>query len=423
MSASPRDPPSPPQGQSRDWTKNLIIPVLVAVVGGLLLVVFTPAGTWARELFFPTKAAVTGIVELDGAPVSRAALALDGAPSKSTTDDAGRFQLADVGDGRHTLRIVANGARPRDFEFNVQTGANSADLGVVKVDAYLRLGYFASIQGPTQPSGNPKVKYDVTLWLIGDEGAMRAVQRVAYILPAPLPADQVTGADLSRAFCYRVQGSVPFADLMVLGGAFATATANIELSGGQAFTVAAAPSSQQPAKCTAHKGSELKDEVERVPFPGGNTGGNPGGNPNTNPGTPKVSIPEVAGLTESEAMTRLVSLLLQPRSERQPSDSVDKDKVIGTEPKAGTRVNQGGPVTVLVSSGPEKDQPVEVPDVVGDPSDVAKIKLLDAKLSPSAKVSDTPSDKPPGTVLSQRPEAGSMVERGTVVELTLAGKG
>ncbi|HEX8632485.1 MAG TPA: PASTA domain-containing protein [Catenuloplanes sp.] len=423
MSATPGDPPSSPQGQSRDWTKNLIIPVLVAVVGGLLLVVFTPAGTGARELFFPTKASVTGMVELDGAPVPRAALTLDGVPSKSTTDDAGRFQLTDVGDGRHTVRIVANGARPRDYEFNVQTGAASADLGVIKVDAYLRLGYFASVQGPTRPSGNPKVKYDVTLWLLGDDGAMREVQRVAYILPAPLPADQVAGADLSRAFCYRVQGSIPFDDLMVLGGAFATATANIELSGGRAFTVAAAPSSQQPAKCKAHKGSELKEEVERVPFPGGNTGGNPGGNPNTNPGTPKVTIPAVAGLTETAAMTRLVELLLQPRSEPQPSASVAKGTVIGTAPEAGARVDQGGRVTVLVSSGPEEEQPVEVPNVVALRLDEAREILERLKFGVSVVTSEAPSNKPRFTVLSQKPEGGSKIKRGSEITLTLAAGG
>jgi hypothetical protein len=418
MSATPGDPSSPPQSPSREWTKNLIIPVLVAVVGGLLLVVFTPAGTWARELFFPTKASVTGIVELDGAAVPRAALTLDGDPSKSTTDDAGRFQLADVSDGRHTLRIEANGARPRDYEFNVQTGANSADLGVVKVDAYLRLGYFASVQGPTRPSGSPKVKYDVTLWLIGDDNAMREVQRVAYILPAPLPADQVAGADLSRAFCYRVNGSIPFEDLMVLGGAFATATANIELSGGRAFTVAAAPGSQQPAKCKAHKGSELKDEVERQPFPGGN----PGGNPNTNPGTPKVTIPKVAGLTEGEAMARLVEVLLQPRSEPQPSASVPEGTVIGTDPAAGAPVDQGDRVTVLVSSGSEEGQGDKVPDVVGLTVDDAKRILVDAGFGIGATPT-TPSDKPLGTVLSQEPKGGSRAERGTLFTLTIAGSG
>jgi hypothetical protein len=240
------------------------------------------------------------------------------------------------------------------------------------------------------------------------------VQRVAYILPAPLPADQVAGADLSRAFCYRVNGSVPFEDLMVLGGAFALATANIELSGGRAFTVAAAPGSQQPAKCKAHKGSELEDEVEREELPGGN----PGGNPNSGPGTVKVTIPRVAGLTEGDAMARLVEALLLPRSESQPSADVPEGTVIGTEPEAGARIDRGDRVTLLVSSGPEEGQGDKVPPVIGLDVDEAVDILKQAGFGATSTAKT--SDKPPGTVLSQDPKGGSEAAPGTSITLTHA---
>jgi hypothetical protein len=425
MSATPRDPSAPPQRDRRDWTKNLVIPVLVAVLGGLLLVVFTPAGTWARELFFPTKAAVTGTVEMDGAPVPKAAVRLDDDDKTVATDTAGRFQLTDVRRGKHTLHVAANGARDRDFDFSVQAAANSADVGVVKVDAYLRLGYFASVRMPLEPSGNPKVKYDVTLWLTGEDDAMESVRRAAYVMPAPLPADQVAGADRSRSFCYRVKGSVPFQDLMVLGGAFAGASGTVELADAKSVTVSAvAPKPGQPVPCKAHKGSELEDEVDRSHLPGGGNPDNPGnpGGGNTGGGntdTPKVEVPDVAGLSESQATGRLIRALLVPETQTRSSDTVPKESVIGTDPEAGSRVERGGTITVLVSSGPEGGTGATVPDVIGD--DVNAATNLLKSMGFGAASTAVKSDQPPGTVLSQDPAGGTRAEPGRTITLTHAG--
>jgi serine/threonine-protein kinase len=135
-----------------------------------------------------------------------------------------------------------------------------------------------------------------------------------------------------------------------------------------------------------------------------------------------VTIPKVAGLTEREALARLVEVLLQPRSEPQPSASVPEGTVIGTDPAAGARVDQGDPVTVLVSSGSEEGQGDKVPDVVGLTVDDAKRILVDAGFGIGATPT-TPSDKPPGTVLSQEPQGGSRAERGTLFTLTIAGSG
>lgn len=418
MSATPGDPLAPSQSDRRDWTKNLVIPVLVAVLGGLLLVVFTPAGTSARELFFPTKAAVTGTVELDGAPVPKAAVRLDDDDKTVATDAAGRFQLTDVRRGKHTLHVTANGARDRDFDFSVQAGANSADVGVVKVDAYLRLGYFASVQMPLEPSGNPKVKYDLTLWLTGEDDAMDSVRRVAYVTPAPLPADQVAGAGRSSSFCYRVKGSVPFQELMVLGGAFAGASGTVELADGKSVTVtAAAPEPGQPVPCKAHKGSELKNEVDRSQLP---RGGNPGGG-NTSGGdnTPKVEVPDVAGLSESQATDRLIRALLVPETRTRSSDTVPEGSVIGTDPAAGSRVERGGTITVLISSGPEGGTGPTVPDVIG--KDLNAGTNLLKSMGFGAVSTAVNSDQPPGTIVSQDPAGGTRAEPGTTITLTHSG--
>ena len=43
------------------------------------------------------------------------------------------------------------------------------------------------------------------------------------------------------------------------------------------------------------------------------------------------------------------------------SDSVDKGYVISTSPRAGSKVDKGGIVQVVVSKGSEEDAMVEVP--------------------------------------------------------------
>jgi len=91
--------------------------------------------------------------------------------------------------------------------------------------------------------------------------------------------------------------------------------------------------------------------------------------------------------------------------------------VISTEPPAGTEVQVGSVVTMLVSSGPA---PVNVPDVTGETLTAAEASLAEAKLAlgtVTQKVSDT---EPPETVLSQSPAGGRSVRAGSKVNLTVA---
>ena len=60
------------QASAREWIKGwswrekVIVPIVVAVVGGLLLLILNPLGLDVREWLFPTKAAVSGRVLLPG---------------------------------------------------------------------------------------------------------------------------------------------------------------------------------------------------------------------------------------------------------------------------------------------------------------------------------------------------------------------
>ena len=80
------------------------------------------------------------------------------------------------------------------------------------------------------------------------------------------------------------------------------------------------------------------------------------------------------------------------------SSTVDKDKVIGTEPPAGTSAAKGSAVTIVVSKGPEL---VKVPDVKGLSLDAALKQITDLGL-----VADTTGYLPGRTVRLQDPAAG-----------------
>ena len=63
--------------------------------------------------------------------------------------------------------------------------------------------------------------------------------------------------------------------------------------------------------------------------------------------------PNVNGKSSSEAVKILREAGFQPTTQSQASESVEKGRVISTDPSAGIEVQVGSPVTVLVSSGPQ----------------------------------------------------------------------
>jgi serine/threonine-protein kinase len=118
-------------------------------------------------------------------------------------------------------------------------------------------------------------------------------------------------------------------------------------------------------------------------------------------GKPQVTVPSVIGLRKNAARRELEALKLDVVLEEKESD-VEAGQVIETDPVAGTSVAEGSTVTVYYSDGPE-----EVPDVVGDPEDVARQKLENAGFTVRVFYDDNPTDQPTGTVLEQTPEAGT----------------
>jgi eukaryotic-like serine/threonine-protein kinase len=134
-------------------------------------------------------------------------------------------------------------------------------------------------------------------------------------------------------------------------------------------------------------------------------------------GPGSAALPGVTGLSAERAETRLRGAGFKPTTSSQPSSTVAAGRVVGTDPPAGTELQLGSPVTVLVSSGPAQ---VHVPDVVGDSQTAAEAAITNAGLTVGTINRQASSSQSPGTVLSQSPRGGTQAPGGGSVELTVA---
>jgi serine/threonine-protein kinase len=134
-------------------------------------------------------------------------------------------------------------------------------------------------------------------------------------------------------------------------------------------------------------------------------------------GPGSAALPSVEGSTAAQAASRLRAAGFKPSTRTQPSAEVAQGRVIGTDPSAGTELQVGSPVAVLVSSGPAQ---VRAPDVTGDSQSGAEAALTTVGLTVGTVAQQVSATETAGNVLSQSPSAGTSVRTGTKVNLTVA---
>ncbi|MCW2898109.1 MAG: hypothetical protein JWO67_374 [Streptosporangiaceae bacterium] len=128
-------------------------------------------------------------------------------------------------------------------------------------------------------------------------------------------------------------------------------------------------------------------------------------------GRAPVPVPDVAGKSLDEATKILQSKGLTVGDlSRAASQTVPKDAVVRTDPKAGDKQSPDEPVGIVLSNG------VALPNLVGQPRDAAENQLKAMGLNVKIDEQADPA-KPPGTVLAQNPAAGTPVSRGDEVTL------
>ncbi len=132
-------------------------------------------------------------------------------------------------------------------------------------------------------------------------------------------------------------------------------------------------------------------------------------------GPGNVRVPSVENLEQARAIKELNKLDLKANVDEEHSDRVREGFAIRTVPRESTEVERGTRVRLFVSSGPRK---VSVPAVVGLSRGSAESQITGAGLE--VAVQEQESDAPQGEVLAQQPAAGSRVDKGTRVTITVS---
>jgi len=133
-------------------------------------------------------------------------------------------------------------------------------------------------------------------------------------------------------------------------------------------------------------------------------------------GPVKVVVPNVANLSEADARSKIAEAgLTVGKVIKQGSAEVPRGLVIRTSPQIGSKVREGRAITIVISSG------LLMPDVTEMPREQAEQFLREKGFNP--QVVEQVDDAQPGTVIAQNPAPGTPVDKGAVVQITVAKRG
>jgi eukaryotic-like serine/threonine-protein kinase len=128
-------------------------------------------------------------------------------------------------------------------------------------------------------------------------------------------------------------------------------------------------------------------------------------------------VPDVSGQTLAAAQAALQDKGFRVSTREQPSDSVDRGRVIGTDPPANTSLKKNAVVTIIVSAG---KQQVKVPNVTGQTEADATTALRGKGFEVEVTTQALPAnDSKDGRVLAQSPTANTTVDAGTTVRIVI----
>ena len=125
-----------------------------------------------------------------------------------------------------------------------------------------------------------------------------------------------------------------------------------------------------------------------------------------------VTLPNVVGQTFEQAQSTLQTLGVQVMRTDTPTTTQQADTVLSMTPGPGTKTARGTAVTLAVAKQPQ----VAVPAVTGMDQVTASNTVTQAGLQP-AIVPQNSATVPAGKVITTNPAAGSMVDKGSTVQL------
>ena len=134
-------------------------------------------------------------------------------------------------------------------------------------------------------------------------------------------------------------------------------------------------------------------------------------------GTEKTTVPKVEGMTREEAEQALEEAKLKAEVTEENDEEVEAGIVISQEVEPDTEVDAGTVIKIVVSKGSGIVK-VKVPSLIGKIEQEAKDLLSAANLEVNV-VTDEDESKNDGVVLRQSQDAGTEVEEGTTITITV----
>ena len=134
-----------------------------------------------------------------------------------------------------------------------------------------------------------------------------------------------------------------------------------------------------------------------------------------------IEVPDVLGMSIAEATSNLERKGFTVNRTEGPSDTYEKGLVAAMNPAGGTTAPGGSAITITISTGPDTEGKVPVPDLSGISQDEAMAILVENGLQ-LGKVTEVTNDDPnlKGLVCGQSEEADTYVDKDTAIDLQVS---
>jgi beta-lactam-binding protein with PASTA domain len=134
-------------------------------------------------------------------------------------------------------------------------------------------------------------------------------------------------------------------------------------------------------------------------------------------GPPKIPVPDVSGLDATLAQSLVASAGLVVSQVESVQAAAPTGLAMLSRPPAGTALAPGAGVAIVISRGAPT---IPIPDLLGMASADARTRLENEGLQLGTVTRRRTADASPGTVVAQRPAAGTLAAPGTVVDIVVA---
>lgn len=135
-------------------------------------------------------------------------------------------------------------------------------------------------------------------------------------------------------------------------------------------------------------------------------------------GIERLIVPEFTNMTYTEYSARCLELGLNPVKYEIYDPTLAEGRIKNTNPLPRLDIKEGDTIEIYVSLGPEPTE-LLMPNFQNMTLNEANMKLSAMGLG-AAAATEVDSDKPAGTILSQKPAVGTKIDANTSVEFTLS---